>query len=319
MAEIYDVVIVGGGPAGLAAAIYTSRRAMKTLIISKDVGGQAALTDNIENYPGFESIDGLELSQKFKDQALKFGSEWKSGEVSALDRAGEFFIVETGDNTKIEAKTVILAFGLTPRNLEVPGEKELAGRGVSYCATCDGPFFKNKVVTVVGGGNSALDAAEFLSKICQQVYLLNRGNEFKGEQALLDKVQSAKNTQIIYQAVTTEIKGQHKVEALVYQTTDGKKQEIKTDGVFVEIGYMAKSGWLEGLIDLTDRHEIKISRDCETNVPGVFAAGDIADISYKQVVISAGEGAKAALQAYKYLQGNRPVLPDWTTKKGKVV
>ena len=315
----YDVIIVGGGPAGLAAAIYASRRAMKTLVISKDVGGQAAMTDEIENYPGFETVGGLELSQKFKDQAIKFGAEWMFNEVVGLDKAGEFFVIETGDQQKISTKTVILAFGLTPRNLEVPGEKELAGKGVSYCAICDGPLYKNKTVTVVGSGNSALDAAEFLSKICKQVYLLSRSDQFKGEQVLLDKVQAAANVQMIYNAVTTEIKGQSRVEALVYQTPDGQKQEIKTDGIFVEIGHIAKTSWLDGLIELTDRREIKIGRDCQTNVPGVFGAGDIADISYKQVVISAGEGAKAALQAYKYLQGNRPVLPDWTTKKKKTI
>lgn len=315
MESIYDVVIIGGGPAGLAAAIYTSRRAMKTIIISKDVGGQAALTDSIENYPGFETIGGLELSEKFRQQAMKFGSEWKSGEVNALDKAGENFIVEVADGEKIKTRTVILAFGLTPRNLEVPGEKELAGRGVSYCATCDGPLFKNKTVVVVGSGNSALDAAEFMSKICTKVYLLSRSDKFKGEQILIDKVQEASNVEMIYNAVTSEVKGQNRVEALIYQDPQGAKHEIKTDGVFVEIGHMAKTAWLEGLVELTDRREVKISRDCETNVPGIFAAGDISEISYKQVVISAGEGAKAALQAYKYLQGNKPVLPDWTPKK----
>lgn len=315
MAEkIYDVVIVGGGPAGLASAIYTTRRAMKTLIISKDVGGQAALTNEIQNYPGFESVGGPELSEKFRQQAIKFGSEWQSGEVAALYRAGEFFIIEKAGGQKIETKTVILAFGLTPRNLEVPGEKEFSGRGVSYCATCDGPLFKNKVVTVVGGGNAALDAAEFLSKICTKVYLLNRSDRFKGEQVLIDQVQAASNIEIIYNAVSTEIKGDKRVESLSYQTPAGQKQEIKTDGIFVEIGHIAKTGWLEGVVDLTERREVKINRDCETSVPGIFAAGDVSDIAYKQVVISAGEGAKAALQAYKYLQGNRPVLPDWTIK-----
>ncbi|MCB9803064.1 thioredoxin-disulfide reductase [Candidatus Nomurabacteria bacterium] len=310
--NIYDVVVVGAGPSGLTAAIYTTRRSLKTLVLSKDIGGQAAMTSDIENYPGFEHVDGLELMQKFQAQATKFGTEFAFEEVEKLNKEGETFILTTSKNREIKAKAVILAFGLTPRNLNVPGEKELIGKGVAYCATCDGPLYKGKDVVVVGGGNSALDAAEFMSKIANKVYLLHRRDVFRGEQVLIDKVQNTENIEIIYNAESKIVKGDQKVEALVYQQEDQEK-EIKVDGVFVEIGHIAKTDWTADLVDLTERREIKISRDCETKTPGLFAAGDITDISYKQAVISAGEGSKAALQAYKFLQGaNAAAGPDWS-------
>jgi len=315
--KIYDVIIVGAGPAGLTAAIYTSRRAMKTLVISKDVGGQISLTDDVENYPGFESIEGLALAQKFQAQAAKTGVEFLFEEATKVEKqADNSFVVNTGSNKKIKTKTIILAFGLSPRNLNVPGEKELTGRGVTYCATCDGPLYKNKTVVVVGGGNSALDAAEFMSKIGKKIYLLVRKDKFRGEQVLADKVHAAKNVEVLFNASTKEIKGKDRVESLVYETTDGQSKEVQTDGVFVEIGHIASTKWLEGLgLDLTERGEIKITVDNETSVPGIFAAGDITEITYKQAVISAGEGCKAALQAYRFIQGDKPVVPDWTPKK----
>lgn len=314
--DIYDVVIIGGGPSGLTAAIYTSRRAMKTLVISKDIGGQLSLTDDVENYPGFESIEGLTLSQKFQTQAAKTGSEFLFEEVTHLEKTEDGFMLTTMSDKKIKAKTVILAFGLTPRALEVPGEKELTGKGITYCATCDGPLYRGKTVVVVGGGNSALDAAEYLSKIAKKVYLLHRRDEFRGEQILVEKVKNTDNIEIIYNAVTKEIKGANRVEGLVYVTNDDQENEISVEGVFIEIGHMAKTKWLANIgIELTERNEVKISVDNETNIKGVFAAGDITEITYKQAVISAGEGCKAALQAYRYLQGDKPMTPDWTPKK----
>lgn len=313
---LYDVIIVGAGPSGLTAAIYTSRRALKTLVISKDIGGQLSLTDDVENYPGFLAIGGLELSQKFQEQAAKTGSEFLFEGVESISQTEDGFLVNTSSNKNIKCKAVILAFGLTPRSLDVPGEKELTGRGVAYCATCDGPLYKGKDVVVVGGGNAALDAAEYLSKIAKKVYILVRGEAFRGEQVLIDYVKSAENIEAIFNGVSKEIKGTGKVEALIYQSADGKDNEIKVDGIFVEIGHVAKSGWLNSLgVELTPRGEILITKDNETNIKGVFAAGDITEISYKQAVISAGEGCKASLQAYKYLQGGKPLIPDWTPKK----
>jgi thioredoxin reductase (NADPH) len=307
----YDVVVVGGGPAGLTAAIYASRRALKTLIISMDIGGQMALTNSIENYPGYEEIDGPSLGQKMLTQAEKSGATLVTAEVAKVEKKEDVFLLQTADNQQFESRAVIMAFGLTPRNLGVPGEKEFTGRGVAYCATCDGPLYKGKTVVVVGGGNSAMDAAEYLSKIVEKVYILVRQDKFRGEEVLMQRVSSDPKIEILFEAATKEIKGDKKIETLVYDQK-GETKEIKVDGVFVEIGHIAKTDWVKDLLKLTDMHEIVVNMDCETNIPGVFAAGDITQISYKQVVISAGEGAKAALQAYKYLQNGQVSGPDWS-------
>ena len=307
----YDLVVVGGGPAGLTAAIYAARRALKTLIVSMDIGGQMALANSIENYPGYDEIDGPTLGQKMLAQAEKSGAELVLGEVVGVEKKDNNFVLQLADGKQLETKTVIMAFGLTPRNLEVPGEKKLAGRGVAYCATCDGPLYKGKTVVVVGGGNSAMDAAEYLSKIVAKVYILVRQPKLKGEDVLIQRVSKDPKVELMLEAVTKEIKGSSKVESLVYESKNEIK-EIKVDGVFVEIGHIAKTDWVKDLLDLTELREIKINADCETNVPGIFAAGDISQIAYKQVVISAGEGAKAALQAYKYLQKGQASGPDWS-------
>lgn len=307
----YDVVVVGAGPAGLAAAIYTVRRAFKTLVVSKDIGGQMALTENIENYPGYEKIAGPELAQKMKDQAEHLGVDFIFNEISKIEKTDTGFILNTVDQQSIQTRSVILAFGLTPRNLEVPGEKELTGRGVAYCATCDGPLYKGKEVVVVGGGNAALDAAEYLSNITKQVYVLVRKEQFRGEQVLIDQVMKTPNIKVIFNAAAKQILGQNKVDSLIYLDAEQKEQSLKVDGIFVEIGHIAKTTWLKDLLTLNEKNEVVVSVDNETSVPGVFAAGDLTQITYKQVVISAGEGAKAALQACKYLQGGKVVGPDW--------
>ena len=307
----YDVVVVGAGPAGLAAAIYTVRRAFKTLVISKDIGGQMALTENIENYPGYEKISGPDLAQKMKEQAEHFGADFIFNEVGKIEKTETGFIVTTIEGQVVSARAVILAFGLTPRSLEVPGEKELTGRGVAYCATCDGPLYKGKDVMVVGGGNAALDAAEYLSKIARQVYVLVRKDQFRGEQVLIDQVLHAPNIKVIFGGVSKEIKGQNKVESIVYLDANQQEQTLVLDGIFVEIGHLAKTTWLKSLLNLNEANEVLVSVDNETSLAGIFAAGDLTQITYKQVVISAGEGAKAALQACKYLQGGKVVGQDW--------
>ncbi|KKP91836.1 MAG: glucose-inhibited division protein A [Parcubacteria group bacterium GW2011_GWA2_36_10] len=253
--------------------------------------------------------------QKFYEQAMLTGAEFDFTEVETLSKTGDLFTLKTAKNQSFQAKAIILAFGLTPRNLNVPGEKEFGGKGVAYCATCDGPLYKAKTVAVIGGGNSALDAAEFLSKIAAKVYLLNRKDVFRGEEILLKKVQASANIELIYNAESKEVIGDTKVNKLVYTQANTDK-EIAVEGIFVEIGHLAKTDWVANLVELNERKEIKISLDCETKTPGLFAAGDITDISYKQAVISAGEGSKAALQAYKFLQGSENiVLPDWSPKK----
>ena len=318
--KVYDVVIVGAGPAGLTAAIYTTRRALKTLVISKDIGGQLSLTDDIENYPGFKSIGGIELAQKFQEQAVGTGSEFLFEEVTEIVKSDVReeggFVVKTITDKKIKTKTIILGFALTPRALDVPGEKELTGRGISYCATCDGPLYKDKNVVVVGGGNSAMDAGEYLSKIAKHVYMFVRGDKFKGEKVLAQQIHDADNIKVFFGAKAKEVKGKDRVESFVYTDIDGKENEIKVDGIFIEIGHLASTKWLIPLgLGIDEHNQIKINFNNETNIPGIFAAGDITEITYKQAVISAGEGSKAALQAYKFIQGDKPLIPDWAPKK----
>jgi thioredoxin-disulfide reductase len=312
----YDVIIIGGGAAGLTAAIYASRRAMKTLVISQDIGGQASTTPDIENYPGFESINGSELMNKFHKQAEKFGAEFVFDEVKQIKKneSGTFYVITVSE--KYESATVILAFGLSHRHLGVPGEDYLTGRGVSYCATCDGPLYKGKRVVVVGGGNSALDAAIYLSKIASQVYLIHRQSTFKGEAFLIDRLAKLSNVELVREVVVTEIKGEQRVQSIVVtpaKKTD-KTKEIPVDGVFIEIGCVVKADFIRGLVDLDEKDQINITPDCETSTPGIFAAGDVTTVTYKQIIVSAGEGCKAALQAYMYVQkkrGKKGVIIDW--------
>lgn len=310
----YDLLIVGGGPAGLSATVYATRRKLKTVIISMTIGGQMAQTNEIENYPGFDHIDGLTLADNMRKQAEKYGADFDFEEVLSIKKEKEIFIVKT-KNSDYEAKSIILAFGLTPRKLNVPGEKEFAGRGVTYCATCDGPLFKNKVIAVVGGGNSAIEAAEYMSKIAKQVYVINRTDQFRATPVLLDQTRSKKNIEFYCFTSISEIKGEGVVKSIeiINSNSPSVTEEIKLDGVFIEIGYQAKTDWLKGVVDLNKRGEIITDRDCVTSVEGIFAAGDCTDTQYKQIVISAGEGAKASLQAYKYIVGKegKVAIPDW--------
>lgn len=330
---IYDLIIVGAGAAGLTAGIYASRRALSTLIISPDIGGQAALTNDVENYPGHGLVSGFDLMARFKESAEKFGCEIVIDEVTGIvigenftpppteETKGEkLFIVSTATGAVRQSRAVILAFGLTPRELLVPGEKEFRGKGVSYCATCDGPFFKGKEVAVAGGGPSALDAALYLSKICTKVNLVHYRDSFRGEKALEEKVREKKNIEIRLQQKIIKIEGDSRVKSLDIESVVrvGEKKQIAVEGVFVEIGYVAKTKWLGGLIRLNERNQIIIDQANRTNVLGIFAAGDVTTIPYKQIVVSAGEGAKAALEVYKYIQtmhGKAAVAaPDWGSK-----
>jgi len=315
--KIFDTVVVGAGAAGLTAAIYTSRRTLNTLVVSKDIGGLTSTASEIENYPGYDIITGPELMMKFKKQAEKSGASFLTSEVTGLERKNDLIILKTNAE-EIKTKSVIIAHGLVHRLLNVPGEKEFRGRGVSYCATCDASFYKDKTVAVVGGGNSALDAADLLSKIAKKIYLVHRRDKFKGEQVLIQKVNQAKNVEIIWQKKIIEIKGDQKVTAVTI--TDfpepANSQDLQVDGLFIEIGYQAKTEWLKDIIKTNEQGEIKTTTDCETNVPGVFAAGDVTSIKYKQIVISAGDGAKAGLQAYRYLQSKEGFSEtgDWGKK-----
>lgn len=319
----YNVIIVGAGAAGLTAALYASRRAMKTLVISQDIGGQAATTEEVENYPGVSMIGGPELMYKFKDQAEKFGAEFIMAEVRSITKdtdanGGRQFIVKTNTDNFI-TDTVVLAYGLTHRHLGVPGEEKFGGKGVSYCATCDAPLYKGKVVAVVGGGNSAVDAALLLAKLCPKVYLIHRQADFRAEAVLVEQLKQPQ-IELVLNSQVKEIKGTTRVSELVVEKIgdNNKVKSLLVDGVFVEIGYVVNSKLIDGLVELDSRQQIKISPDAETSQAGVFAAGDITTISYKQIIISAGWGATAALKAYEYLQktkGFRGVNIDWGVAK----
>lgn len=306
---MYDVVIIGGGPAGLTAALYSSRRGMKTLVISRDIGGQIARTNEIENYPGLDQVTGADLGLSFFKQAKKFGAEVIFDEVKKIKKGTKEFKIEALRG-KYNTKTIILAFGKKPRELNVPGEEKLKGKGVSYCATCDAPFFKDKNVAVIGGGNSALEAALLSSPIAKQVYLIHRGDKFRGEEILIEKANKTKNIEIILNDEITEIKGDNKVEEIIL-TND---RRIAVDGIIVEVGFIIDRSLVLDLVKLDKNNQVEIDTFQATSVPGIFAAGDLTTTPYKQIIIAAAEGAKAALSAHDYVQkisGKKGVVADW--------
>lgn len=315
--EQYDVIIVGGGPAGLTAALYAARRSLRTLVLSQDIGGQASTTASIENYPGFDYIDGLELMMKFKQQAEKYGAIVRLEEVRSIEAEDDAFNVMTASQT-YSSLSVIVAYGLTHRHLNVPGEEQLIGKGVTFCATCDAPLFRGKNVAVVGGGNSAMDAALLLSKICPAVAIITVNAEFHGEHILIERLQQAKNITTHTNATVKSITGSDRVTGLVF-ATGGQSQSIDVAGVFLEIGFTIKPELIKNLVDLDGRNQVIVHPATNgTNLPGVFAAGDVTSVNQKQVVISAGEGAKAALGVYQYLQSlgkaKKAGLVDWGIK-----
>ncbi|MEM5766148.1 MAG: thioredoxin-disulfide reductase [Candidatus Aenigmatarchaeota archaeon] len=308
--EKYDVIIIGGGPAGLTAGIYSTRRKLKTLIITKNVGGQALLPRAVCNYPGFLSVSGMNLIDRIRKQAEKSGSEIILDEVKQILPQSNEFLVKT-ETKNFLARALILAFGKKPKPLNTPGEKELIGRGVSYCAICDAPLFKNKKVAVIGGGNSALDAALLLSKFASKVYLIHRREEFRGFETLMEGVKKKKNIEFVMNSVVIEIKGKERVSSIVVKDLKNEQtREIVVDGVFIEIGYDVDPTLIKDLVKLDDHNQIVVDSNCRTFYPGeeklrpgIFAAGDVTNVTFKQIVIAAGEGAKAALSAYNYLHG----------------
>jgi len=299
---MYDVIIIGGGAAAMSAAIYSTRREMRTLIIAKDFGGQLLWASVIENYPGYQSIPASELIEKFTEQARHLGAEIKLAEVKEIKKADDTFEISTA-NEKFTAKTVVVAIGAAHRQLNVPGEKELNGRGVAYCANCDGPLFRAKTVAVVGGGNSALDAAVLLSKIATKVYIVHQFETFQAFEALQKKAAEAANIEEIFLARVEAVTGEKKVTGIkVRNLQDESTREIAVDGVFVEVGFEVKTDLVKDLVATNERHEIIVNEKMETSLPGMFSAGDCTDGPFKQVVIAAGNGSIAALSAYQYLQ-----------------
>ncbi|MFA5155742.1 MAG: FAD-dependent oxidoreductase [Patescibacteria group bacterium] len=300
---MYDLIIIGAGPAGMTAGIYAVRREMKTLIIGKEVGGQLVWASDIENYPGFPKISSFDLIEKIKQQTLACGAELREDEVKKIEVTpeGNFLLYTSREN--FTAKTVLIAIGLSPRRLAVAGEIELNGKGVSYCANCDGPFFRDKTVAVIGGGNSALDAAEMLSKIAKQVYLVHHSAQFKAFETLVAEVQSRPNIKIMLSTAIKEIAGKAKVENIkVYDQGNQSTAEFPVDGVFIEVGRIASTDLVADLADRNPKNQIIVTSKGETRTPGLFAAGDVTEGEFKQITIAMGQATTAALSAYQYLQ-----------------
>jgi len=300
---MYDLMIIGGGPAGLAASVYAARKQLKTLLVSGDIGGQTNWTMGIENYLGYQFIEGPELIDKFHSQVSQYPIDQKIGDkISRLEKIGGGFEAISEAGNRYQAKAVIFATGKSPRKLNVPGEAELTGKGVTYCAICDGPVFAGQRVAVVGGGNSALEAALDMVKIAEHVDLVSL-TRLTGDAILVNKLSGAKTLSIFTEYQTEKIEGQDFVQGIVIRDLKGgASKRLEVTGVFVEIGLVPNSKPVKELIGLNKLGEAPVSCFCETTMPGLYAAGDVTDVPEKQIVIAAGEGAKAALQAHRYLQ-----------------
>jgi thioredoxin-disulfide reductase len=309
MKKTYDLIIVGGGPAGVTAGIYALRQKLKTLMLTKDFGGQLnRKAVMIENFPGFEEISGKELTEKFFSHLKRYPVEIEIDEVKRVKKEKEVFVIETKSQKEFFSKALILSSGVKSRILNVKGEKEFLGKGVSYCAVCDGYFFNGKPVAVIGGGNSGFEAAIFLSKLAKKIYILEFSNKVKADSENQEIVKRAGNIEIILNAKVEEIKGDKFVKSLVYRNlVSNELKEILVEGVFVEIGNVPETSFVEDLVDLNEKGEIIVDfQTMATRTPGLFAAGDCVSGKYKQIIIAAGEGAKAALSAFDYLQKLKP-------------
>ena len=298
---MYDLIIIGGGPAGLTAGIYAQRARLKTLLLEREiVGGQIAVSDVIENYPGFSSISGAELMEKFEQHAKGFGLEIKLTDVTDVQDKGKEKIVKTSEGDLI-TKAVIVATGAKPRRLGVPGEKEFTGKGVSYCATCDGPFFKGQRVLVVGGGDTAIKEAVYLSKIASTVYLAHRRDQLRAEKIIQEKAFSTPNIKMLLSHILKEIKGKTGIEKVTLQNLkDNTVKELDIEGVFIFVGINPTTDFVD--VEKDKQGFIKTDQDMRTSVNGIFAAGDCRTTPLKQVSTAVGDGALAAYMVEKYIE-----------------
>lgn len=310
---MYDLVIIGASAAAFPAAIYAARRHLNFIIITKDIGGEMALSGEVNNWPGIESVNGFELAQKFKKHAESYDVKIEEGvEVTKIEQKGKYHTIHAnheGNEKTFETKSILVASGIHPRELGIKGEEEFKGKGVTYCTVCDGPLFKGKTTATIGSGNSALESALMMSKISKKVYIITKykdteefkGGFPKGETILVKKLKSAENVEIVYNANTKEIIGDGMVTGLKYEDIDSKEEkEIPVEGVMVHIGMIPNSDF----IDCTDKNkqkEIEVNLRCETSCAGVFAAGDVTNVPFKQIAIAAGQGVTAALSAIDYL------------------
>lgn len=300
---MYDLIIIGGSAAGASAGIYAIRRGLKVLILAGDLGGEVATSGDIENWLGIQHTNGLELSQQFQDHVKSYHPDIEEGvKVGKIEKRGGYFVATISDGKEHEAKAVVVATGLHPRELNVPGEKEYRLKGVSYCTVCDGPVFRGKTTAVIGGGNSALEAALMLADLCPKVYVINKNPQFKGEQILIDNLNKKSNVEVIYSAKTTEIIGDGKfATGLMYADAEGQEHTLEAAGMFVHIGQVPNSQLVPDEVTKNKFDEIEVDLGCATSVPGIFAAGDVTNIPHKQIIIAAGQGCSAALSAVAYI------------------
>jgi thioredoxin reductase (NADPH) len=300
--ETYDIIIIGGGPAGLSAGLYAARRNLKVLVLSETLGGQMSLAPSVENYPGTEPISGLELAEKMKKQSEEFGCKFKLSKVVSLDLKSKIKKIKTPEK-EYSSKTIIIATGSHYRKLEAEGEDKFIGRGVSYCAVCDMPLFRNKKVAIIGGSDTAVKSAIYASEIASEVYLIHRRDQLRAEEANQKKLEKSK-VKIIWNSVVEKIGGDKLVKKIIIKNVNtNEKTELELDGVFIEVGEVPTTEIVKSAgIEINEKNFIKVNENLETNLSGVFAAGDVTG-SFAQIVVAAAEGAEAATNVYLYLRG----------------
>lgn len=302
MGESYDLIIIGSGPAGLTAAIYAQRARLHAAVLEKEMvsGGQVLTTADVDNYPGFMGIGGFELGSKFREHADQLGAVFIEDEVESISQEGKLKVIK-GKKESYRSRAVIIASGAVHRKLGVPGEEALAGRGVSYCATCDGAFFRNKVTAVVGGGDVAIEDAIFLSRMCKKVYVIHRRDQLRGAKSLQETLFSLENVELIWDTVVEEIQGESRVERLkLRQVKEGTDSVLAVDGVFIAVGITPNTQAFEGLVQMEHGY-LLAGEDGVTSVPGIFAAGDVRTKQLRQIVTAAADGANALTSAERYL------------------
>ena len=310
MEHIYDLIIIGSGPAGLAAAVYAQRARLDALVIEKEMmsGGQVLTTYEVDNYPGLPGINGFDLGMKFREHADRLGARFAEDQVLQVEKTEEGFLVK-GEKETYRTRTVLIATGAAHRKLGVPGEERLAGMGVSYCATCDGAFFRDKVTAVAGGGDVALEDAIFLSRICRKVYLIHRRDELRGAKSLQEAVMALDNVEILWDTVIEEIQGDGQVESLKLKNKKtGEERDLPVQGVFIAVGITPNSQTFEGTVEM-DRGYIIAGEDCRTSVSGILAAGDVRTKQLRQIVTAAADGANAVTSAEQQILEMRRATP----------